>query len=65
MNDSPSIPAVRPLPSGTKIEYCGMPAVVVSDDGGNRIEVMADDCRQSWYWRFCGTECQVISLPHE
>lgn len=55
--------AKRPLPAGTKIEYCELPAVVVFDDGGDRIEVNTDEGRQTWWWCLSGQECRVVELP--
>jgi hypothetical protein len=59
----PEIPT-RPLPAGTQIEYCGIRATVVRDNGGASVQVeVAGEGRMSWWWKFQGEECKVVSAP--
>ena len=51
----------KALPAGTKIEYLGMEAEIVSDDGGDMVEVMVEGRRQTWHWYFDGAECTVVA----
>lgn len=53
----------RPLPPGTEISYCDLPAVITRDDGGDTVEVVAEGCKQTWYWKLAGVECVVTKLP--
>lgn len=56
--------ALRPLPAGTVIEYCGDRATVVRDDGGSSLTVdCGEDGFQKWAWTLEGVTCTVISLP--
>lgn len=48
------------LPKGTKVDYCGMLAVVVADQGGDSLTVLCEDHVQRWYWCFEGVECTVL-----
>jgi hypothetical protein len=58
--------SARPLPPGTRIDYCGEEAVVVCDDGGRSIDVIVcGEGRMTWAWKFDGTECVVIPSPDE
>ena len=52
----------RALRAGTQIEYCEMPATVLKDTGGERIEVACEGHRQDWYWTFEGVSCVVVEL---
>lgn len=52
-----------PLPAGTEIEYCDMPAVVVQDDGGSTLRVACDGFEQTWRWSFEGVSCTVVKYP--
>lgn len=61
--DALGLQTTRPLPAGAVIDFCGMRAAVVDDDGGKEITVNCDDVVQRWRWTFEGRECIVISLP--
>ncbi len=53
----------RPLPAGAIIDFCGEQAIVISDDGGRTVSVLADGFKQNWYWVFEGAACTVVSMP--
>ena len=52
-----------PCKPGTEIDYCGMHAVVVHDDGGERVRVRCEGHEQNWAWRFEDVECTVTRTP--
>jgi len=56
---------MRPLPCGSIIEYLGQQAIVISDDGGEKITVNAEGERQEWFWEFEGESCKIISIAGE
>jgi hypothetical protein len=53
----------RPLQAGAIIDFCGERGVVICDDGGRTVSVLADGFKQDWYWIFEGTACTVVSMP--
>lgn len=53
----------RPLKKGTVLDYCGMLATVVDDDGGPRLTVSCEGHVQRWNWTFEGVSCKVLSVP--
>lgn len=56
--------AVRPLPAGAVIDFCGERAVVIRDYGDDtRLTVDVDGHEERWWWRFEGVSCIVISVP--
>ena len=50
----------EPLEPGTKIEFSGIEAEVIEDNGGNILLVLAEGCTQWWEWSMEGEECKVI-----
>jgi hypothetical protein len=56
----------KPLPAGTKIEFCDHEAVVISDPGGDSfLTVEVDGHQAHWYWSFEGASCSILSLPDQ
>lgn len=53
----------RPLPPGTVIEYCGLEATVVDDQGGRTLTVDTCGAREEWEWVLDGATCTVVALP--
>lgn len=51
----------QPLAKGTQIEYCEMNAIVVKDDGGDRIVVNCEGSIQRWWWTFEEKSCELVS----
>lgn len=51
-----------PLPVGTRIQYLGIEATVVEDDGGHYLNVNSDltGKHEVWKWEFEGVECEVM-----
>jgi hypothetical protein len=50
-----------PFTAGDEIEYCGEKAIIVSDNGGARIDVLVDgDSFQTWYYDFEGEKCSLV-----
>jgi hypothetical protein len=56
-----TFPARIPLASGTKIEFCGIQAIVHCDDGSDTLEVVAEGVHQVWTWKMENNECAVVS----
>lgn len=51
------------LPVGSIIDFCGERGEVIRDDGGDRIDVIADGFHQRWFWTLEGVSCTVVALP--
>jgi hypothetical protein len=51
----------QPLPEGTKIEYRGLPAMILDDNGGSQLLVWCEHCVQTWEWEFEGYVCSVVA----
>lgn len=55
----------EPFVAGTIIAFLDMLAVVVADDGGDKIKVMVEEHSplQNWWYRFDGHPCTVSFKP--
>ena len=58
-------PARIPLPAGSEIDYIGVRATVVADDGGPTLLVDHEGDRQEWAWELEGASCTIVSTAAE
>lgn len=55
-----SVKRRTPLAAGTEIDYRGLRAIVIKDDGGDTLTVDSENIVQEWEWELDGAKCTVV-----